>query len=107
MHRDVIIYAYELQGRSQRGAGGGGSPPPDKVLAPLVGLGRYIESFQNKKIFNKNTLVQIKKFTSFPGTKPPDSYTLYTLEKVQMPKFAPVLQIAPKYKNLFQFYKTK
>ena len=33
----------EIQGRSQRGARGPG--PPDKVLAPLIGLGRYIESF--------------------------------------------------------------
>ena len=43
-----------MQGRSQRGARG--PRPPDKVLAPLVGLGRYIESFQNRKFSNKNTV---------------------------------------------------
>ena len=32
-----------------------GGRPPTKVLARLVGLGRYIESFQNKKFSNKNT----------------------------------------------------
>ena len=42
-----------IQGRSQRGARGAG--PPNKVLARLVGLGRYIESFQNKKFSNKIT----------------------------------------------------
>ena len=42
--------------------------------------------------------------------KPPDSYIQFnvtTLEKVQIQKFVPVLQIAPKYKNLFQLYNTK
>ena len=32
------------QGRSQRGARGGPAPPPTKVLAPLLGPGRYIQS---------------------------------------------------------------
>ena len=32
-----------------------GPSPPPKVLARLVCLGRYIESFENKKFFNKNT----------------------------------------------------
>ena len=56
------MYDFRHQGRSQRGAGGGGPPPLIKCLPPpLVGLGRYIESFQNKKFSNKNTLVHIKK----------------------------------------------
>ena len=36
---------------------GNGGQPPNKVLARLVGLGRYIESFQNKKFSNKNTIL--------------------------------------------------
>ena len=34
---------------------GQGGRPPNKVFARLVGLGWYIESFQNKKFSNKNT----------------------------------------------------
>ena len=66
-----------FQGRSQRGAGGGGGPP-DKVLAPppLVGLGRYIESFQNKKFSNRNTLVNIKNSLA-SGGKAPGFFYIY------------------------------
>ena len=53
--------------RAVASVGPGGPASPNKVLVPLVGLGRYIESFQNKKFFNKNTLVNIKNFTSFLG----------------------------------------
>ena len=56
------------QGRSQRGARGPG--PPDKVLAPLVGPGRYIGSVQNNKFSNKNAFVHLKNFTSFRGLCP-------------------------------------
>ena len=48
------------------GPGGGGPAPPDKVLAPLVGPGRYIQSVQNNKFSNKNRLVHLKNSLAAP-----------------------------------------
>ena len=87
--------------RAVASMGPGGPGPLDKVLAPLVGLGRYIESFKNKKFSNKNTLVHIKNFTSFRGKAyisfAPDSYIILCNYSWAS------LIIAPKYKNFFQF----
>ena len=63
------------QGRSQRGAGGGAAPP-DKVLAPLVGPGRYIQSVQNNKFFNQSILVQLKNSLA-SGSKAPGFFYIY------------------------------
>ena len=73
-------YYYYYQGRSQRGAGRGGRPPPDKVLAPLVGPGRYIQSVQNNKFFNKNTLVHLKDSLASGGKAPGSNIYVTTLE---------------------------
>ena len=54
-------------------------PPPHNVLARLVGLGRYIESFQNKKFCNKNTLVHINKNSLASGGKAPKFLYVYTI----------------------------
>ena len=69
LSKSIKFVAGPLRKYQYRAVAQGGRPP-DKVLAPLVGLGRYIESLQNKKFFNKNTLVNIKKFTSLRGKAP-------------------------------------
>ena len=64
-----LLKIYEYQGRSQRGAMEG-SPGPLIKSGPLVGVRRYIKSFQNKKFSNRNTLVQIKTSLASGGKAP-------------------------------------
>ena len=50
--------------------GQGGPAPRDKVLAPLVGPGRYILSVQTNKFSNKNTLFHLKNSLASGGFAP-------------------------------------
>ena len=56
--------------RAVASVGPGGPGPPDKVLAPPGWLGRYMESFQNLKFSNRNTLVHIKNSLASGGKAP-------------------------------------
>ena len=61
--------------RAVASVGPGGARPPliKSWPPPPVGLGRYIESFLNKKFSNRNTLVHIK-YSLASGGRAPDSY---------------------------------
>ena len=59
LYENFYYLLYCIQGRSQRGARGARAPLI-KSWPPPVGPGRYIQSVQNSKIFNKNTLVHLK-----------------------------------------------
>ena len=66
--------------RAVANVGQEGPGPPDKVLAPLVGSGWYIQSVQNNKFFNKNTLVYLKDSLASGGKAPDSNIYVTTLE---------------------------